>query len=103
MTTLMSRIGQLVGTVIKDVSARMLPNDVPVPHSLLPPATSTQLGAVKPGAGLSVAADGTLQAPFETALQQSEAQWSQRFDALSARTVDPSRYRQVFANFLESI
>lgn len=60
MTTLMSRIGQLVGTVIKDVSARMLPNDAPVPRSVLPPATSTLPGAVKAGAGLSVAADGTL-------------------------------------------
>ena len=69
MTTLMSRIGQRVGTVIKDVSARMLPNDAPVPRSLLPPATSTQLGAVKPGAGLSVAGDGTLIVSAETTRQ----------------------------------
>lgn len=60
MTTLMSRIGQLVGTVIKEVSGRMLPNDAPLPRSLLPAATSTEKGAVKPGTGLSVAADGTL-------------------------------------------
>lgn len=60
MTTLMSRIGQLVGSVIKEVSDRMLPNDTLVPRTLLPPATSTQTGAVKPGSGLSVAADGTL-------------------------------------------
>lgn len=60
MTTLMSRIGQLVGTVIKQVSTQMLPNNAPVPRSLLPPATSAETGAVKPGTGLSVAADGTL-------------------------------------------
>ena len=60
MTTLMSRIGQLVGTVIKEVSGRMLPNDAPLPRTLLPVATSAQIGAVKPGSGLSVAGDGTL-------------------------------------------
>ena len=45
----------------------------------------------------------SLQTLMETALQQLEAQWSQHFEALSVRTVDPSRYRQVFANFLEGV
>src|SRR5690606_8396522 len=48
-------------------------------------------------------AQASLQTLIETALQASEAQWSQRFEALSAQAVDPSRYRQVFANFLEGV
>lgn len=71
--------------------------------SLLAQEASTRAAADEGVQSDLANAQVSLQTLMETGLQQLEAQWSQRFEALSARTVDPSRYRQVFANFLEGV
>ncbi len=71
--------------------------------SLLAQEASTRAAADEGVQSDLANAQVSLQTLIETALQTSEAQWSQRFDALAVRTVDPSRYRQVYANFLEGV
>ena len=94
------RLREALMALDAQVADKAAANDV---LSLLAQEASTRADADQGQQADLAAARQALQVLFEAALQTSETQWSQRFDALAVRTVDPSRYRQVYANFLEGV